>query len=113
MYVNSQRQKNEHMIPTELHSEEHHSWTGGWGKSFHSQDTVRSFGVFLMEPELQIQANLFLRRTEKPFINAPWLLNAKKPTVVIKVKNKHDLLYQTSPRKEQAKYLKNNVGNQS
>lgn len=32
MYVNSQRQKNEHMIPTELHSEEHHSWTGGWEK---------------------------------------------------------------------------------
>lgn len=103
-YVKGQRQKNEHMIPTELHSEEHHSWAGGWGKRFHSQDTIHSFGVFLKESESWTQGNLFLKQTDKPFIAAPWLLNVKKRKlmVVIKVKNKHDFLYQlTSERTSQ------------
>lgn len=115
MYVNSQRQKNEHMIPQScILKNTIHGLEGGERVST-ARTLSTVFGVFLMEPELQIQANLGtgLRRTEKPFINAPWLLNAKKPMIVIKVKNKHDFLYQSSPRKKQAKYLKNNVGHQS
>lgn len=113
MYVNSQRQKNEHMIPQSCILKNTIHGLEGEERVSTARTLSTVFGVFRMEPELQIQPNLFSRRIEKPFINAPWLLNAKKPMAVIKVKNKHDFLYQLSPRKKQAKYLKNNVGHQS
>lgn len=92
------------MISKDLHFKEHHAWTGGWGENFHSQDTIHSFGVFLMEPEFWTQGNLFFTKDRKAFYTCSIdsKCEEKKLTVVIKVKNKHDFLYQvTSERIKQ------------
>jgi len=66
-YIKGQRQKNEHMISKDLHFREHHSQTGGWAENFHSQDTLHSFGVFLMEPQFWTQGNLLFEEGRKAF----------------------------------------------
>lgn len=43
----------------------------GGEKNFHNQDTIHSFGVFLMESKYWTEGNLFLKRDEKSFIKFP------------------------------------------
>lgn len=104
-YINKAKdRKNEHRISKVLHFKEPYSGTGGWGKNFHSQDTTPSFGVFQMEPEFWTQGNLYFKGNRKAFYKCSIGSKCKenKLTVVIRVKNDHDFLYEvTSERIKQ------------